>query len=94
MLKTFKLVALLEGVSYLALLANMLFIKKMNPELGQSLVFPIGMAHGLLFIGYIILAIMLKDQMKWKGKDFFLILIASVIPFGTFWVEKKYLSGK
>ncbi len=94
MLKIFRPVAFLEGVSYLVLLANMIFIKKMNPELGQSLVFPIGMAHGLLFIGYIILAIMLKDQMKWKGKDFFLILIASVIPFGTFWVEKKYLSGK
>lgn len=92
MLKIFRPVAFLEGVSYLVLLANMIFIKKMNPELGQSLVFPIGMAHGLLFIGYIVLAIMLKDQMKWKGKDFFLILIASVIPFGTFWVEKKYLS--
>lgn len=92
MLKIFRPVAFLEGVSYLVLLANMIFVKKMNPELGQSLVFPIGMAHGLLFIAYIILAIMLKDQMKWKGKDFFLILIASVIPFGTFWVEKKYLS--
>ncbi len=95
MLKIFRPVAFLEGVSYLVLLANMIFIKRMiSPELGQSLVFPIGMAHGLLFITYIILAIMLKDQMKWKGKDFFLILIASVIPFGTFWVEKKYLSGR
>lgn len=94
MLKTFKLVALLEGVSYLALLGNMLIVKNIDFDFYKSLVFPIGMAHGLLFIGYIILAIMLKDQMKWKGKDFFLILIASVIPFGTFWVEKKYLSGK
>lgn len=94
MLKIFKLVAVLEGISYLALFGNMLFIKHNNPELYQTLLFPIGMAHGLLFIAYIILAIMLKDQMKWKGKDFFLILVASVIPFGTFWVEKKYLSGK
>lgn len=92
MLKIFKLVAVLEGISYLALFGNMLFIKHNNPELYQTLLFPIGMAHGLLFIAYIILAIMLKDQMKWNGKDFFLILVASVIPFGTFWVEKKYLS--
>ncbi|MFA7445206.1 MAG: DUF3817 domain-containing protein [Flavobacteriaceae bacterium] len=92
MLKIFKLVAVLEGISYLALFGNMLFIKHNNPELYQTLLFPIGMAHGLLFIAYIILAIMLKDQMKWSGKDFFLILVASVIPFGTFWVEKKYLS--
>lgn len=94
MLKIFKLVAVLEGISYLALFGNMLFIKHNNPELYQTLLFPIGMAHGLLFIAYILLAIMLKAPMKWSGKDFFLILVASVIPFGTFWVEKKYLSGK
>jgi len=52
------------------------------------------MAHGLLCIAYSLLAIMLRTPMKWSGKDFFLILVASVIPFGTFWVEKKYLSGK
>lgn len=92
MLKIFRPVAFLEGVSYLALFGNMLFIKHNNPELYKTLLFPIGMAHGLLFVAYILLAIMLKAEMKWKGKDFFLILVASVIPLGTFWVEKKYLS--
>lgn len=91
MLKLFKIIALLEGVSYLALFGNMLFIKHNNPELYQTLLFPIGMSHGLLFIAYIYLAFFLKEKMMWKGKDFFIILIASVIPFGTFYVEKKYL---
>ncbi len=94
MLKLFKLVAFLEGTSYLAILANMLFIKPNNIDLYQTLLFPIGMSHGILFIGYILLAIMLKGPMKWSGKDFFLILFASIIPFGTFWVERKYLSQK
>ncbi len=94
MLKTFKIVAFLEGTSYLVILANMLFIKPNNTDLYQTLLFPVGMSHGLLFMAYILLAIMLKSPMKWSGKDFFLILFASIIPFGTFWVEKRYLSTK
>jgi len=92
MLKLFKIVAVLEGISYLALFGNMLIIKNMNLELYKTLLFPIGMAHGILFIGYIILSIMLKVEENWDWKKFFIIAIASVIPFGTFYVEKKYLS--
>jgi len=91
MLKLFKIVAVLEGISYLALFGNMLIIKNMNLDLYKTLLFPIGMAHGVLFIGYIILAIMLKIEENWDWKKFFIIAIASVIPFGTFYVEKKYL---
>ncbi len=94
MLKLFKIVALLEGISYLVLFANMLLIKPTNIELYKTLLFPIGMAHGVLFMAYILLAIMLKSTMNWSIKDFFYILVASVLPFGTFWVEKKYLSAK
>ena len=92
MLKLFKIVAVLEGISYLALFGNMLLIKPTNPELYKTLLFPIGMAHGILFIGYIILSIMLKIEENWDWKKFFIIAIASVIPFGTFYIEKKYLS--
>lgn len=93
MLKLFKIVAVLEGISYLALFGNMLIIKKMNIDLYKTLLFPIGMAHGVLFIGYIILSIMLKVEENWDWKKFFIIAIASVIPFGTFYIEKKYLSN-
>lgn len=91
MLKLFKIVAILEGISYLALFGNMLIIKNMNLDLYKTLLFPIGMAHGVLFIGYIILSMMLKIEENWDWKKFFIIAIASVIPFGTFYVEKKYL---
>lgn len=93
MLKLFKIVAILEGISYLALFGNMLIIKNMNLDLYKSLLFPIGMAHGILFIGYIILSIMLKVEENWDWKKFLIIAIASVIPFGTFYIEKKYLSS-
>ena len=92
MLKLFKIVAILEGISYLALFGNMLIVKPTNPVLYKTLLFPIGMAHGILFIGYIILSIMLKIEENWDWKKFFIIAVASIIPFGTFYIEKKYLS--
>ncbi|AWA30604.1 hypothetical protein HYN48_11170 [Flavobacterium magnum] len=91
MLKLFKAIAILEGISYLVLFANMLFVKNNNPELYHTLLFPIGMAHGVLFISYIILAIMLKIELEWPMKKFVIIGIASLLPFGTFYIDKKYL---
>jgi integral membrane protein len=93
MLKIFKITAILEGISYLVLFSNMLFIKPTNFSLYKTLLYPIGMSHGILFIGYIILAILLKKSQKWNFKNFSLILIASLIPLGTFYVDKKYLKN-
>ncbi len=90
MLRVFKFVALAEGVSYLALFANMLLIKPNNMELYKTFLFPVGMAHGVLFIGYILLAVMLKIEHQWNWKKFGIILLASLLPFGTFYVEQKY----
>lgn len=91
MLKLFKIVAILEGISYLVLFANMLLIKPNYPDLYKTLLYPIGMAHGVLFIGYVILAIVLKYQQNWDWGKLGIILVASLLPFATFWVEKKYL---
>lgn len=91
MTRIFKIVALLEGISLLLLFGNMLFLKPTNPEIYKTLLFPVGMAHGLLFIGYIIMATMFKIEDNWSLKKYFQVCIASVIPFGTFYVEKKLL---
>jgi integral membrane protein len=93
MLKIFKVTAILEGISYLVLFSNMLFIKPTNFALYKTLLYPIGMSHGILFIGYIILAVLLKKSQKWDFKNFSIILIASLIPLGTFYVDKKYLKN-
>jgi len=45
----------------------------------------------LFFVAYILLAVMLKFEENWDWKKFGLICLASIIPFGTFYVEKKYL---
>lgn len=91
MTKLFKFVAISEGISYLVLFFNMLVIKPSNTELYQSLLYPIGMAHGLLFIGYVILAFAIYNHQKWSFKELFLVQVASLLPFATFYVEKKYV---
>ncbi|HRB71197.1 MULTISPECIES: DUF3817 domain-containing protein [Flavobacterium] len=89
MLRFFKIIAFLEGISLLLLLFVAMPLKYMydKPEMVRM----VGMAHGLLFIGYIVLASMLKMEENWSLKKYLIVCVASVIPFGTFYVEKKIL---
>ena len=53
----------------------------------------IGMAHGVLFIVYIVLAFFtIKNKL---GRNHLLIiLIGSIVPFGFLYVDKKCLKNK
>jgi len=93
MTKLFKFVAVAEGVSYLILFFNMLVIKPNDLTLYKTLLFPVGMAHGLLFMGYVLLAILIRDEQKWSLRDFFIVQLASLLPFATFYIEKKYVKN-
>ena len=90
--KLFRIIAVLEGVSYLLLLFVAVPIKYLSED--PQYVKMLGMPHGLLFIAYIILAFLLKSDYKWNSKDFFIVLIASILPFGTFYIDHKYLKNK
>ena len=91
MKKAFRIVSFLEGISYLLLLFIAVPIKYFGEN--EMYVKMLGMPHGLLFISYIILAIMLKNELNWNSKTFWTILAASVIPFGTFYIDRKYLKN-
>jgi integral membrane protein len=49
----------------------------------------IGYIHGVLFISYCLLVIPAKLDLQWNLKVTFLVLIASLLPFGTFVAEFK-----
>lgn len=93
MTKLFKFVAIAEGISYLVLFFNMLVIKPTNMDLYKTLLFPIGMAHGVLFIAYVILAFVIQKEQKWSFKDLMIVQLASLLPFATFYIEKKYVKN-
>jgi|TARA_B110000967_G_C18610008_1_gene423497 integral membrane protein len=89
MIKLFRITSYLEGISYLLLLGIGVPLKYLAGN--DSLVKTLGMPHGILFMAYIFLAIIIKQKMNWDNKTIIIVLIASVIPFGTFYVDKKYL---
>ena len=83
------MVAFLEGLSYILLLFIATPIKYLADD--PQYVKLLGMPHGLLFMLYIILAFMLKQENTWFKSNFKMVLLASIIPFGTFYLYHKFL---
>ncbi|NRD20077.1 DUF3817 domain-containing protein [Winogradskyella eckloniae] len=90
LLPVFRIVAFLEGLSYILLLGIACPIKWFldDPQYVKLL----GMPHGILFMIYVVMAVLISSDMKWSSKTLWIVLIASVLPFGTFYIEKKYLN--
>jgi integral membrane protein len=88
-LQTFRIIAFMEGLSYILLLGIATPVKYLlhDPQYVKLL----GMPHGLLFIAYIVFALLIRSDQAWNRKDFGQILMASIIPFGTFYIDQKYL---
>ena len=83
-----RILAILEGISYL------LFAITMPLKYIYGITEPnffVGMAHGWLFIFYIILSIQNTYIQRWQVKKSFLVIVASLVPFGTFVVDNKIL---
>ena len=85
----FRIVAFLEGVSYILLLFIAVPIKYWGGD--EQWVKLLGMPHGILFVSYVIFAFLIKENENWGMKDLGIVLLASILPFGTFYVDWKYL---
>ncbi|MCK0109743.1 DUF3817 domain-containing protein [Flavobacteriaceae bacterium S0825] len=88
LINIFRVTAFLEGVSYILLLFIATPIKYFGND--PQYVKMLGMPHGILFMLYVILAFMLKQENEWFKSNFKMVLLASIIPFGTFILERKY----
>lgn len=89
MLGFFRRLAHWEGISLLVLLFIAMPLKYMweMPEYVRV----VGMVHGVLFIAFVIVAILVTKQEKWNLSKFIFCFIASFIPFGTFYLDAKLL---
>ena len=81
----FRKIAFAEGVSFLVLLLIAMPLKYFA---GMPMAVTIvGGLHGLLFVAFIVMAWEVKREYKkdwgWLIKSF----IASIVPFGTFWMD-------
>ncbi|MDG2227149.1 MAG: DUF3817 domain-containing protein [Flavobacteriales bacterium] len=82
-----RLIGFLEGTSFLLLMGIAMPLKHIW-EIPTATI-GIGYAHGVLFVAYCILVIPAKIDLKWNLKITFLVLVASLLPFGTFIADYK-----
>ena len=86
-----RIVAFLEGISFLVLLGIAMPLKYLASYPGPVKV--VGMLHGILFITYVILLLWTKAEYRWTFTKTFYAFIASLIPFGTFYADKKIFTS-
>ena len=86
MTSKFRTVALLEAISYLALLVAT-FVKRVIE--GPDLVPVLGPIHGILFLAYLLLTLLVREEQGWTVGQTLIVLIASAIPFGAFVVNAR-----
>lgn len=81
MLKLFRVASLLEGCSYLLILCVSIGL------LSRDFVFALGMAHGLLFVLYVVFSLAASHKQGWSVVVWLLVFLASLVPFAFVLVE-------
>ena len=84
----FRKIAFAEGVSFLVLLLIAMPLKYMA-ELPVAVTI-VGGLHGILFVAFVVLSLQVKTEYKkdwgWLARS----LIASILPFATFWMDHNH----
>ncbi len=86
MVSKFRLVAVLEAASYLALLAAVVLYRVLD---GPDFIGFLGPVHGILFLVYLVLALQIRESQGWSLVQTILVIVASAVPFGGFVVERR-----
>lgn len=86
-IRVFRMIALAEGVSFLILLFVAMPMKYFMgmPEVVRV----VGSVHGVLFLLYVGLLARIHFTQRWPFMFSLSALIASVVPFGTFMLDKQ-----
>jgi integral membrane protein len=86
-----RIIGFLEGVSLLVLVFVAMPLKyaAKNPEMVKTL----GPLHGALFLLFIFNTLSVGIEQGWKFKQTtWKVLLACIVPFGTFYIDYKILS--
>jgi integral membrane protein len=85
-----RLIGILEGLSLILLVFIAVPLKYIynQPEYVRAL----GMCHGILFLLFVYSVYSVASEYNWKFREITCkLLLSSVIPFGTFYVDSKIL---
>lgn len=88
----FRVIAFAEAVTWAGLLIGMYFKYVGTPrtEIGVKI---FGMAHGVVFIAFVVAALTVGIAFAWSARVWFLALLASIVPLASviflIWVERS-----
>jgi integral membrane protein len=85
-----RLIGFIEGISFIVLVFIAMPLKYIW---GNSyMVKIVGQLHGILFLLFIVATVIVAFEQKWKLMgNTAKVLISSLIPFGTFYIDKTFL---
>jgi integral membrane protein len=89
MLKSFRMLSLFEGLSLLTLLFIAMPAKY---QLGYDFVWQVGMTHGILWLTYVVLSLLVSHKQSWSVMFWMLVLVCSVIPFAFVFLDGRLKS--
>ena len=81
MLNFFRTISILEGLSFLIILSVT------QGFISREFVFHLGMTHGILFMIYLVLSLVVSNSQKWSVLAWLGLLLAAFIPFAFIPVE-------
>jgi integral membrane protein len=87
MFSSFRLLSLLEGCSLIVLLFIAMPAKY---QFGMGAIVPVtGSIHGMLFLIYLVMSLMVSHQREWSIAKWLAVFIAGTVPFGFVLVERQ-----
>lgn len=86
MLKFFRILGFIEGLSLITLLFIAMPAKY---QFGYDFVWQVGMTHGLLWLAYVMFSLLVSHKLNWSVMFWLLVLICSVIPFAVFFLDAR-----
>jgi integral membrane protein len=89
-LTRFRVMAWVTGVMLLILVFVAMPMKYIGDD--DSLVRIVGVAHGWLYIAYVITVLTLAYQAHWRPLRTLLVMLAGTVPFASFVAERKVVA--
>ncbi len=87
-----RIAALAEAVSYLVLLGCVV-AKNAFDAANEGGVPVVGPIHGIIFLAYLLLVLLSRREQRWSLGQTLMAVVASAIPFGGFYVERRMITS-
>jgi integral membrane protein len=84
--RAFRAVAVVEAISWLALIVATIVKYSADAPLGVHILGPI---HGVLFLGYVGLALNIRSRVGWDSRSTLIVLVESIVPGGGFLAARR-----